>query len=184
MVALIITGVVVTRRNPVGWVVDRWYDFRGTTVVVKRVTAAVEPTDAVVAGSDPKWVTDRGKGALTTSWAPTSEGEKCGGAPGTPVIILTFEPTRIREIRIVAGLPDESATRPLQARPEFIGVTFGDGVCRPFPLEDTADEQRLSVDSAVQVTSVRVGVDSAFPAAADGQAVVSFTEIILLSRPR
>lgn len=184
LVALVTVGVVVTDRKPVRWATDRWHDLRNDLVVVKPATVAIEPPEASADGSVPTALTDGSKAAWTMSWAPAGEGNSCGGAPGTGVVVLSFPPTRIRQITIAAGLPANNDQRTLQARPRAIGVTFDERACRSFHLTDGDGEQKLMVDSGEPVTAVRIGVDTSFPAAADGQPLLSLTEVTVQSRPQ
>ena len=181
--ALLVGGLAVAGRHPVGWLQQRWYGLRGTTVAVPDVVATTDPTGASVPGSDPASLVDGSEQAWTTPWTPRAEGASCGGAPGTAVVVLTFAPTRVREIDLNAGLVKSNQERPSQFRPEAIGIRFDNGECRRFTLADTGDLQRLVVDSAVPVSSLRLGVDTAFPAGDDGKAVLSLTEIALRARP-
>src|SRR3712207_5008939 len=54
----LVAGLTVAGSNPVGFVVDRYHDVRGTTVGVPVTGVAVEPPDATVPKSDPKALTD------------------------------------------------------------------------------------------------------------------------------
>jgi hypothetical protein len=176
-------GLAVAGRNPVAFVVDRYYDLRGTTVTVPVTGTAVEPADATVPKSDPAALTDRTEAAWTMRWTPTAEGPSCGGAPGTGVVILSIAPTRIREIRVQAGLLASNGRRPLQARPLTMGVVLDGGPCQRLDLADTPDEQPLELDSTVPVSEIRIGVDTAYPPREDGEPVLSFTEITVRARP-
>jgi hypothetical protein len=128
-------------------------------------------------------LTDLSVAAWTMSWAPTQQGASCGGAPGTGVIVLTLPATRIREIDLQAGLVAADTNRPLEFRPQSIGVSFDGGPCRNLPLADKPEWQALKVDSGVAVSTVRIGVDTAYPAPDGGQPRLSITEIVLRSRP-
>jgi hypothetical protein len=174
----------VAGRNPVGFVVARYHDLRGTTVAVPVTGTTVEPADATVPKSDPAALTDRTEAAWTMRWTPTGEGGSCGGAPGTGVVVLSLAPTRIREIRVQAGLLASNGRRPLQARPLAVGVVLDGGSCQRLELADTPDEQRLELDSKVPVREIRIGVDTAVPPREDGEPVLSFTEITLRARPK
>lgn len=180
---LVLGGLVAVGRHPVRWVQQRWWDLRGTTVAVSGVTAATSPANASAAGSDPASLLDGTEQAWSEPWNPAAEGEGCGGAAGTGTIVLTFPATRIREIDVNPGLPANNANRPLQFRPQAVGVRFDGGPCRRFTLPDSPDLQRLTVDSSVPVTTVSIGVDTTYPARSDGVRVLSITEVGLRSRP-
>jgi hypothetical protein len=185
LLGLGVGGLYALGRHPVRWVIERWYDLRGTTVVVEGVQPKVDPAKATAQGSDPAALTDGLKASWAMTWKPEQEGASCGGAPGTGVIVLTIPAaTRVREIDVAAGLPEDDPARLLQFRPKSIGISFDDGVCRNFALTDVPGQQTIKVDSSVEVQTIRIGVDTTFPAPADGQAVLSITEVILKSRPQ
>lgn len=183
VVALGIAGLTAVGRHPVRWGVDRFDDLRGTTVIVSGVQVAVEPSESTAAGSTPAALTDVTQAAWTMTWKPADQGVSCGGAPGTGVIVLTIPSTRIRAVDLDAGLVEANANRLLQFRPKSIGISFDGGPCHSFPLQDADGRQSLKVDSGVEVTTVRIGVDTAYAARDDGQALLSITEIFLRSRP-
>jgi hypothetical protein len=178
-------GLYALGRHPLRWVIERWYDLRGTTVVVEGVQPKINPPKATAQGSDPAALTDGLKASWAMNWNPKQEGASCGGAPGTGTIVLTIPAaTRVREIDIAAGLPEDDPARLLQFRPKLIGISFDDGDCRNFSLTDVPGPQPIKVDSGVAVQTISIGVDTTFPAPADGQAVLSITEVIVKSRPR
>ena len=181
--ALVVGGLVVVGRHPVRWAQERWWDVRGTVVAVSGVTAATSPEDASVSGSDPASVVDGTEQAWSEPWQPPAEGDSCGGARGTGRVVLSFAPARVREITINAGLPASNARRPLEFRPQAVGVRFDSGPCRSFTLADAPDVQRLVVDSGVPVRTVMIGFDTTYPARSDGTPVLSLTEVGLWSRP-
>ena len=183
VVALGLGGLQAVGRHPVRWAVDKFYDVRNTTVIVGGVKAAVDPPTATAQGSDPAALTDLSVAGWTMNWVPAEQGTTCGGAPGTGAIVLTVAPTRIREIDLQAGLLGTDSNRLLEFRPESIGVSFDGGPCRNLPLTDVAEWQNLKVDSGVAVSTVRIGVDTAYPAPDGGQPRLSITEIVLRSRP-
>jgi hypothetical protein len=184
LVVGLVAGLAVAGRNPVGFVVARYHDVRGTTVAVPVTGTVVEPADATVPKSDPAALTDRTEAAWTMRWQPTAEGNSCGGAAGTGVVVLSIAPTRIRAINVQAGLLANNGRRPLQARPLALGVMLDGGPCQRLVLADTAEEQVLKLDSKVLVREVRIGVDAAAPPREDGEPVLSFTEITIRARPQ
>jgi hypothetical protein len=184
LLGLGIGGLYALRQHPLRWVIERWYDLFNTTNVVTGVTAKVNPPQATAAGSEPAALTDTSKASWSMTWKPKQEGESCGGAPGTGVILLTIpDATRVREIDIAAGLPVDDPARQLQFRPKSIGIRFDGGDCRSFPLENAAGEQPIKVDSEVPVQTIQIGVDTTYAAPADGQPLLSITEVRVKSRP-
>ena len=180
---LVLGGLFATGRHPVRWVQERWWDLRGTTVAISGVSAATSPGNASLDGSDPASLVDGTEQAWSEPWNPATEGDSCGGAPGTGTVVLSFPATRVREIHLNAGLPASNAKRPLELVPQAIGVRFDSGPCRSFTLQSTADLQRLAVDSQVPVRTVTIGVDTTFPGRPDSARVLSITEVGLRSRP-
>ena len=70
--------------------------------------------------------------AWSEPWNPETEGDSCGGAPGTGSVVLTMPAaTRVREIDLNAGLPASNAKRPLELVPQAIGVRFDSGSVPP-----------------------------------------------------
>ena len=184
LLGLGIGGLYALHQHPLRWVIDRWYDLRGTTVVIEGVQATVDPPNATAQGSDPAALTDGLKSSWAMNWKPKQEGTGCGGAPNTGVIVLTLPATtRIRGIDIAAGLPEDDPGRELQFRPKSVGICFDGGDCRNFPLKNVPGPQPVEVDSGVPVQTIRIGVDTTFPAPADGQALLSITEVRVKSRP-
>jgi hypothetical protein len=92
-------------------------------------------------------------------------------------------PVRVRALSILAGLPKDDGRRTLQARPLALGVSFDGGPCQTVTLEDKPDEQTLRIDSERPVSTIRIGVVRAEPQRADGEPVLSFTEIGVRARP-
>jgi hypothetical protein len=183
LVVGLVAGLAVAGRNPVGFVVARYHDIRGTTVVVPVTGVGIEPSDATMPKSDPGALTDGTVAAWTMWWEPDAEGGSCGGVPGTGVAVLSIPPTRIRAIGVQAGLLATNGRRPLQARPLALGVVLDGGPCQRLELADTADEQVLELDSGVPVSEIRIGVDAVAPPREDGEPVLSFTEITVRARP-
>lgn len=183
VVALLAAFGVVSRGHPVRWTLERWDDVRNNLVPVGLVQVAVEPAAASVRPSTPGLLLDRTAQAWTTSWPVGTAGSGCAPAPGGGAIVLSFPPTRIRAVDIYAGLSDLVPERTLQARPQTLGVVFGDGECRSLSLPDTYRNARVRLDSGTPVTSLRMTVQTAFPAPAGGQELLSITELGLLARP-
>jgi hypothetical protein len=179
-----VSGLAVAGRDPIGFLVARYHDVRGTLVVVPVTAVAIDPPDATAPKSDPEALTDRTEAPWTMRWEPAAEGASCGGAPGTGVIVLTIAPTRVRALTVQAGLLASNGRRPLQARPLALGVRFDGGPCQSLALlEDVPDEQEREVDSAVPVSTIRIGVDAVVPQREDGEPLLSITEITVKARP-
>lgn len=176
-------GLAAVGRHPVRWSVDRYDDLRQTTVIVPNVRANVDPATASAADTTPAALTDLNEAAWTMTWQPAEQGASCGGAPSTGKIVLTIAPRRIRQIDIQAGLGEKNPDRLRQHRPQSIGVSFDGGTCRSFPLQNLAGPQSLEVDSGVAVSTIEIGVDTAYPPEEGGLPLLSFTEIFLRSRP-
>lgn len=115
------------------------------------------------------------------NWTPTGE-SACGPAPGTGFVVLTFAPTRIRLIQIAPGLAESNPQRKLQPLPHVMGIAFDDGKCHAVNLTATPNQQEFKIDSGKPVTRVLIGIGSAYPAA-NGQPLISLTEVILKGYP-
>jgi uncharacterized OB-fold protein len=186
-VAVLLAGAVTVGADPVGWVKARWYDVKGSVVNVAGVQAT-----ALTAGRDAG--TPRDAAALvdgTTAdwqvrWTGSDPAPQCAGGPTTPTIELTLpQPVRIRAVDVYPGLGPDQPQRPLQFRPRSVGITpIGAGGCQGFRLADSGDRQRLEFDSRQPVSVIRISLNTAYPAAADGQQRLSIREITLLARPR
>ena len=180
-------GLYAFGRHPLRWTLQRWDDVRGATVDVTPLRVRIDPKAATVPGSDPNALVDKTFQSWTETWQPTKQGESCGGAPGTGTIVLNMgQPTRIREVDITAGLSDQDPNRALQARPKAIGIILDEDTanCRRFVLENVASTQVLKLDSKTTVSQIRIGIDTTFAEPADGQHVLSITEIGVRARPR
>jgi hypothetical protein len=185
VVALGLGGLRIVGRHPVRFALQTYDNLRRATVIVGDVGVRIEPPEASANGANPAALTDLSVAAWTMNWSPPEEGTRCGGAPGTGVIVLSVPPTRIREIDVQAGLPEGAADRPLEFRPKSIGVSFDGGPCHNLPLQDALGWQKLEVDSLVDVRTVRIGVDTAYAARPDSaKPLLSITEISLRSRPK
>lgn len=182
VVTLLATLAVVSRGRPVA-LVRSWVDgWRGTLVAVPRVTASVEPAELTLPPTTPGSLLDRTGQAWTTAWSASTSASSCGPAPGTPTIVLTFPPRRIRALEIYAGLSDTLPERSQQFRPATLAVVLDDVDCQTVALDDQYLSEK-ELRSAGPVTRMRIGVMTAHPVAAGGQDVLSISEIGLLSRP-
>jgi hypothetical protein len=188
--AVIFVGAITVGADPIGWGRARWYDLRGTLAAVPGVQATVLQTGsqpgAAARPVDPALLVDGTTADWHARWTAAAPATRCEGDPATPTIELTMaQPVRIRGVDIYAGLGSDQSQRPLQFRPQTIGITaVGSGSCQAYRLTDTGDRQRLSFDSRRPVSVIRISLDSAYPAPADGQQQLSIREITLLSRPR
>jgi hypothetical protein len=178
---LLIAAGVLLRSDPVGIVKGAWYGLRQEYVWVKPVQATVIPPEATAPKSDPAALVDESENEWTMNWTPTGE-SACGPAPGTGFVVLTFAPTRIRLIQIAPGLAESNPQRKLQPLPHVMGIAFDDGKCHPVNLTATPNQQEFKIDSGKPVTRVLIGIGSAYPAA-NGQPLISLTEVILKAYP-
>ncbi len=183
LVALLALGGLVWVRHPVAAARDTWYRVNKEYTPVTPVVAFVEPPAATVAGADPAALVDRTVREWTMSWQPASA-TACGAAPGTGEIVLTFAPTRIRRLQIVPGLDQSNPRRGQQLLPQEIGVTYPGARCQRVVLDRSDRQQPIVLDSRTPVTSVRIGIGSVYPGAADAAPLVSLTEVVLLAYPR
>jgi hypothetical protein len=179
--------LAVLGRNPVAWVRETWYDVRGTTVAVAGVSAEARPPGSVAPGYDAAFVVDGAEDdAWATAWpAATPTPTECGVARGIGRVVLRLpEPTRVRGIRILAGLPVDDADRSRQFRPRRVDVGF-EGGCAEVSVDDTAEQQTEEVDTGQPVTRVTLTIASAYPPARpDGaQELVAISMVTLLTRP-
>ncbi len=117
------------------------------------------------------------------NWAPSQE-STCGPAAGTGVIVLTFAPTRIRQLQILPGLDKSNPRRDLQPLPKTLGISFDNGVCQPVTLTNSPEQTVIKLDSKKPISQVRIGIGAAYPAGADAQPLISITEVILKAYPR
>ena len=158
---------------------------RGTPksyVKVAPVQASVEPEGATAPGSNAGALVDGSVQEWTMTWQP-SVGSSCGAAADTGTIVLSFAPTRVRQIQILPGLDKSNPQRPLQPLPQEIGITFDDGKCHPFTLTPK-EEQLLKVDSRTKTATVRIGIGSATSPGPDAPQLLSITEIVVQAFPR
>ncbi len=116
------------------------------------------------------------------NWAPSQE-STCGPAAGTAVIVLTFAPTRVRQLQIVPGLDQSNPQRDLQPLPKTLGVSFDNGPCQPITLSNAPSQAVIKLDSGKPVSQLRIGIGSAYAAGADAQPLISITELILKAYP-
>ena len=181
--ALIGGGLTVIGRFPKAFFMARYYDLRKTLVVVPGVQAEIIPPDASAADSTPDALVDGTAKSWKMAWTPTTQGSPCGAQQTTPVIQLSFAPTRIRVIDMRAGLLQKDTGRQFQFRPKTIWVAYADH-CEDVTLQDV-ERQPITLDTKNPVDSIRIGVQTAYaPDPPEGaQQVLAFTEITLKSRP-
>ena len=114
------------------------------------------------------------------NWAPTGE-SACGPAPGTGFVVLTFAPTRIRLIQMrrvwQRAIRNASSNRCLTSGNRFRQRYMPSGA-----PDATPNQQEFKIDSGKPVTRVLIGIGSAYPAA-NGQPLISLTEVILKAYP-
>ncbi len=188
LLALLVVGggLTIAGRNPARLVTSAWHDVRGDVVQVDDVSAvtvlakgATEKTPAGFA------VDGDSSSAWTTAWVVPAAAPACGASTGTAGLRLTFPDTRVREIRLVAGVTDPSQ-RPLELLPKTVHITASDGSCVTAELSRSATAQTVPLDTGEPVSSLTVTVASTYPAKDPGQrtrAQVSLTEVSIWSRP-
>lgn len=184
LVGVLVLAGTLWVRHPVVAARDTWYRVSKTYTPVTPVVAFVEPAGLTAPGADPAALVDHTVREWTETWQPTGE-VACGAAPGTAEIVLTFPPTRIRQLQVVPGLDKANPKRGQQPVPREIGITYPGARCQPAVLAQGDKQQPIKADSLVLVTSVRIGIGSVYPATAPGAApLTSITEIVLQSYPR
>jgi hypothetical protein len=185
VLALGLVGGILTLvgYGPKKFVLARYYDITKELVTVRPVTPTTIPPDASAPGTQPAFLVDNTAAAWQMNWNDTTQGSPCGVTPTTPVVELSFDRTRIRQIDLRAGLLNNNPNRLKQFRPQDIWIAFADS-CLPFTLADV-EQQTVPLDTKIPVTSLRIGVKSAYSPAqpADAQQVLSITEITLKARP-
>jgi hypothetical protein len=186
--ALVITLVILVGTDPIGWFRARWYDVRGTVVAAPGVQATIvgaATDDRPGRAEDPAALVDGTAAEWSTDWTPGKAAGPCGGVPGSPLIELTLaQPARIRGVDFRGGLGSGLSDRPLQFRPQVIGLVADGGACRAYPLPDAAGPQRLDFDTGRDVSVIKISIDGAYPPREDGLQRLSITEITLLTRPQ
>ena len=120
VLALASVGIVVVRRDPVGIVKDGWYALNRRYVDRHPGPGRGRAGRGHRRQIRPGRLVDGSVEECTMNWAPSAE-STCGPAAGTGVIVLTFAPTRIRQIQIVPGLDKSNPQRPLQPLPKTVG---------------------------------------------------------------
>ena len=177
--ALVIGAAVFLRGDPVETAKQGWYLLTKGYVPVSGLEASVEPPDQVVGGTDALALVDGTDKELTLNWTPSAI-LSCGPAVGSAEIVLTFPQTRVRRVVVMAGLAKTNPARAQQPLPAKLSVRIGDA-CDTLTLKQSDDWQDLPYDSKQAVTSLRIGIQSAFPSAQG--AAISLTEIRLKSFP-
>jgi ribosomal protein L40E len=181
--ALFIGLGALVQIGPIALAKSGWYRLTKQYVTVSGVQVMVNPTTASAPDSNPQALVDSSRQEWTMAWAPTGESPSCGAAPGTGTLIFTFPATRVRQVVIWPGLDADNPQRSLQPQPQVIGIGFPDGSCQPAQLENTADSQRISVDSGAPVTQLRLGIASTYPATPEMKPLISLTEVTIRSHP-
>ena len=182
VVVLVGVAAVTVGRDPVGSVKGGWYTLKRQYLKVSPSQAQVVPAEATAANSDPAALIDGSVVEWTMNWSPTQE-SPCGPAAGTGVIVLSFPPTRIRQVQIFSGLDKDNPQRDLQWFPKGAGLSFDDGPCRAITLTQSLERQTFTMDSEKPVTRLQIGIGSATPGGADAAPLVSITEVVLKSFP-
>lgn len=183
LVAVLALAGALWVRHPVAAAQHGWYGVTRHYVDVTPLAAEALPSALTAAGSAPAYAVDGTEQAWTEVWQPTG-GSPCGAAPGTAELVLTFAPTRVRQLQLLPGLPAANPRRTAQPQPKTIGVTFPGRPCQVVPLDNNVPAPGpVKVDSRGLVTSVRIGI-GAVHGPVDPTSVVSITEVVLRSYPR
>jgi hypothetical protein len=94
------------------------------------------------------------------------------------------EPTRVRRLEIVAGLPANNQNRPFVYRPKRMYAMY-EGGCSTIDLSDTADVQKIDIDTTTAVAAITIAIGDAYPARPDApRPQVALTTLTALARPR
>jgi hypothetical protein len=192
-VGVLIGGLSLIGRNPVGWAVDRWNDLRGATVQVTGLQAHTEP-EAEPADAAPLLLDNLADTGWTVPWTATSALDpllaSCRnptdrtslGMPQSVVVTLPREAT-LTDVSVAAGLPKDDSRRAQQYRPKTLQLAFSDGTCQRLELADADGLQRLPLDK-VGTGAVRIWVVDAYPPTSDQpQEIATVAEIRLFQRP-
>jgi hypothetical protein len=192
-VGVLVGGLSLIGRNPVGWAVDRWNDMRGTTVQVTGLQAHTEP-GTETADAAPLLLDNLADTGWTVPWTATSALDpllaSCRnpadptllGVPPSVVVTLPRE-VALNHVSVATGLPKEDSRRAQQYRPKTLQLAFTDGTCQRVELADADNLQMLPLDT-VDTGAVRIWVVDAYPPASDQpQEIATVAEIRLFQRP-
>jgi hypothetical protein len=190
LIALVLAGLYVAGRNPVGWGKGRYYDIRGSLVSMDPALYVAQPPQSKIEGFPPEAL---GSEAVDDAWA-TSWSEKslapvngCAGQKAAPGMVrLVFEqPTRVRALDIAAGLPADNAQRQLFYNPKKMLVVYGANQCTPLDLRNVAELQRLELDTQEPVGSLTLAISEVYPGRTDGSAIPksALSTVTVLVRP-
>jgi hypothetical protein len=184
-----VTGLLYALgRDPIGWVKDKWYEVRGTFVAVDTIGFQADPAASVVRGYTPGALgTPEPDDAWATFWDPgrrTATAGCDGRLAATGKVRLNFaEPTRVRRLEVVAGLPASNQNRPFLYRPKRMYVIY-EGGCSTIDLRDTADVQKIDIDTTSAVGAITLAIGDAYPARPDApRPQVALTTVTPLARP-
>lgn len=195
-VGLLIGGLSLIGRNPVGWAVDRWNDLRGATVQVTGVQAHTEPASGAGEQPDaaPLLLDNLADTGWTVPWTATSALDpllaSCRnpadptslGMPQSVVLTLPQEGT-LTHVSVAAGLPKDDSRRAQQFRPKTLQLAFTDGTCQRVELADADGLQMVPIDK-VGTGAVRIWVVDGYPPTSDQpQEVATVAEVRLFQRP-
>lgn len=183
LAVLVVGGLAVIGRDPVGWTVARWYDLTNRLEPVADVRAEATPPESVVRENAPQGLLDLDAAtAWVTGWTPPEQPAGCGEGRGGRVV-LTFPEARVRELRVITGVTNES-DRPLQHIPTQLDVMLPDGTCRFVPLGRSPELQEVAFDTGVPVGRLTVSIGEAHTADDERvQDVAGLTQLTLMARP-
>ena len=192
-VGVLIGGLSVIGRNPVGWAVDRWNDLRGTTIQVTGLQAHTEP-EAAAPDAAPLLLDNFANTGWTVPWTATPAPDPLLATcrdPADPtmlgmppsVVIALPQAVTLNQVAVAAGLPKDDSRRAEQYRPKTLQLAFTDGTCQRVELADVDTLQTLPLDP-VGTGGVRIWVVDAYPPASDQpQDIATLAEIRLFQRP-
>jgi len=182
-VAVVLT---LTGNNPVAWVQDKWHELTVDLVAVDGVTAAARPPGSVAASYDVRGLPGPRDVPWATAWRPdVPVSDDCGTSPAQGRILLRWAaPTRVRGLDVWAGLAKDDSSRETQYQPKVLGISW-DGGCERADLDNSADKQRIELDTETEVDSLVISVDDAYPpeAAAPGSQLVALGGVEVLHQP-
>ncbi|MGA8248174.1 MAG: zinc ribbon domain-containing protein [Nocardioides sp.] len=189
VVAVVAVVLGLTGNNPVAYVRDRWHSLTVGLTPIADVTAAARPPGSVAASYNISQLPGERRDAWATPWsAAPSSSRECGATPpNAGRIVLTWDrPTRILGLDVWAGVAVDKQ-RLNQFRPRRLDVTYETDTgptCVERTLKDTADRQRLSLDTKTPVTSVVLSVGDVFGTrATPPQNLVAIGGVEVLHRP-
>ena len=186
VIAAAVVVLSLTDNHPIEWAREWWRNRTVELVAVEGLSAAADPPGSVPPPYEVAELPDPRQSAWATRW-PVDAAEvapKCGESPADGAIVLTWdEPTRVRGLDVWAGLGKSDGERRLQFLPRQLGVSY-DNMCVSRTLDETADRQRLVLDTKAPVKTLRITVDAVYENSAKPQSpFVAIGGLEVLHRP-